>query len=65
MRECGIEESIFSVESDNIRFDFWFYQLQGVGAVYVFRVPRDHLKSKDMIRYVENLVHGYSPIVGV
>lgn len=38
MRECGIEESIFSMESDNIRFDFWFYQLQGVGAVYVFRV---------------------------
>jgi len=38
MRERGIEKSILSVESDNTGFDFWFYQLQGIGAVHVIGV---------------------------
>ena len=38
MRERGVEESIFSMESDSPRFNFWFYHLQDIGAVHVIRV---------------------------
>lgn len=37
MREYGIEEKP-NFYGTHPRFDFWFYHLQDIGAVYVIRV---------------------------